>query len=104
MGWEIFNNIFQSDKDSMGAITDFPFNMNYNYGEDLREVPEDAVAMKKGVDWIQGKVDELEESEKVQQTILLSQLSGFARIVGDLDLAENSLVQALEILKEFIDY
>ena len=85
----------------MGAITDFPYNMNYNYGEDLKEVPEDAVAMKKGVDWLQGKIDELDESEKVQQTILLSQLSGFARIVGDLDLAENSLVQALEILKEF---
>ncbi len=85
----------------MAAITEFPFNMNFTYGDDLKEVPEDAVAMKKGADWLQEKIDELDESDKVQQTILLSQLSGFARILGDLDLAETSIVQAIEILKEF---
>lgn len=85
----------------MGVIKDFPFNMNYSSAENLLEVPEDAVAMKKGVDWLQQKIEELDASEKVQQTILLSQLSGYARIVGDIELAESSLSKAIEILKEF---
>lgn len=85
----------------MGIIKDFPFNMNYTCAENLREVPEDAVAMRKGVDWLQGKLDELDPNDKVQETILLSQLSSFARIIGDLELAESSLTKAIEILTEF---
>ncbi len=85
----------------MALIKEFPFNMNYSCGENLREIPEDAVAMKKGLDWLQAKIDDLDPTDKVQHTILLSQLSSYARIVGDLDLAEQSLIQAIEILKEF---
>ncbi len=85
----------------MGVIKEFPFNMNYSCAENLREVPEDAVAMKKGIDWLQTKIEGLEASDKVQQTILLSQVSTYARIVGDLDLAEQSLLKAIEVLKEF---
>ena len=85
----------------MAVIKDFPFNMEYTYAEDLREVPIDAVAMKKGLDWLEEKLSEVSDDDKVQQTILYSQLSGFARILGDLDLAEQYIVQALEILKEF---
>ncbi|MBC97918.1 MAG: hypothetical protein CME63_09220 [Halobacteriovoraceae bacterium] len=85
----------------MGIIKDFPFNMNYSYGEDLREVPDDAVAMKRGLEWLQDQLIEIPEEDKVQQTILLSQISGFARIIGDLDLAEQSLIQAIELLKDF---
>ena len=85
----------------MGIIKDFPFNMYYSYGEDLREVPDDAVAMKRGLEWLQDQLIEIPEEDKVQQTILLSQISGFARIIGDLDLAEQSLIQAIELLKDF---
>lgn len=93
----------------MGVIKDFPFNMNYSCAENLLEVPEDAVEMRKGVDWLQEKIQNLAGADnvndnvrdKVQETILLSQLSGLARIVGDIKLAEVSLLKAIDILKEF---
>lgn len=89
----------------MGVIKDFPFNMNYSCAENLLEVPEDAVEMRKGVDWLEEKIQSLEgpdkAKDKVQETILLSQLSGFARIIGDIELAESSLCKAIELLKEF---
>ena len=80
---------------------EYPHNMNYTYGRDLKEVPEDAVAMKKGLDWLLEKLESTPAEDKVELIKVNSQISNFARILGNLDLAETCIVDAISLLKEF---
>lgn len=74
--------------------------MNFSIGHDLREVPEDAVQMQKGVAWLEGELLKVRKNITVKEIGLVSQIGNFARILGDLDLAEQSFNKAIEVLEE----
>ena len=78
---------------------DMPFNMSFHYGDDLREVPDDPEQMRKGIEWLQERLDG-EGNDDIQQAALMSQIGVFSRILGDLDNAEQMLIQAHTLLKE----
>lgn len=81
-------------------VEDIPFNMKFNYGDDLREVPEDSEQMRKGLAWLQERLEEIGAEETAKASVLLNHISGFARIMGDFELAEKSIIDALRILEE----
>lgn len=80
--------------------SDIPFNMNFSYGDDLREVPEDSEQMRKGLDWLQDKIVELGPDDTKKAAVLLSQIGGYARIMGDLDLSEKCYLDAIKAFEE----
>lgn len=79
---------------------EIPFNMNFSYGDDLREVPEDSGQMKKGLDWLQDKLVELGPEDAVKAGALLTQIAGYARIMGDFKLSEKCFLDAIKIFEE----
>jgi len=81
-------------------LEDIPFNMKFDYGDDLREVPEDSEQMRKGLGWLQERLEETNAEEAAKASILLNHISGFARIMGDFDLAEKSILGAISILED----
>jgi tetratricopeptide (TPR) repeat protein len=78
---------------------EIPFNMNFTYGNDLREVPDDPEQMRKGVDYLKEKLEE-EQDGGAAEAALRSQLAGYCRIMGDLELAKEHYQKAKDILKE----
>lgn len=80
--------------------SDIPFNMEFSYGDDLREVPEDTHQMKKGVDWLQDKLVEIGPDDNKKAAVLLTHLGGFARIMGDYDLSEKCYLDAARAFEE----
>lgn len=80
--------------------SDIPFNMEFSYGDDLREVPEDTHQMKKGLDWLQDKLVELGPDDNKKAAVLLSHIGGFARIMGDFDLSEKCYLDAARVFEE----
>jgi tetratricopeptide (TPR) repeat protein len=80
-------------------MSKIPHNMNFAIGDDLREVPLDAVQMQKGLAWLENELLQERKSVSVKQAALLSQIGVYARILGDLDLAEKSFNDAIEVLE-----
>ncbi len=80
--------------------SDIPFNMNFSFGDDLREVPEDSEQMRKGLDWLQDKIVELAADEGSKAGVILSQIGGYARIMGDLSLSEKCYLDAIKVFEE----
>lgn len=79
---------------------EIPFNMNFLFGDDLREVPEDTEQMRKGLDWLQDKLVEIAADESAKAAVILSQIGGYARIMGDLKLSEKCYVDAIKVFEE----
>lgn len=82
--------------------SDIPYNMKFSYGDDLREVPEDSEQMRKGLDWLQDKIIELAPDDTKKAAVLLAQIGGYARIMGDFDLSEkcyHDAIKSFESLK-----
>jgi tetratricopeptide (TPR) repeat protein len=82
---------------------DIPFNMGFQYGNDLKEVPDDAIEMQKGVDFLNDQLKEHHELSKGKEAALLGQIGGYYRILGDLDKAEECLTKGKGILEEMGD-
>ncbi len=80
--------------------SDIPFNMNFSFGDDLREVPEDSHQMKKGLDWLQDKLVELGPEDNKKAAVILSHIGGYARIMGDLELSEKCYLDAIKVFEE----
>lgn len=80
--------------------SDIPFNMNFSYGDDLREVPEDSEQMRKGLDWLQDKVVELGPDDSKKAAVLLAQIGGYARIMGDFELSEKCYLDAIKAFED----
>lgn len=80
--------------------SDIPFNMKFSYGDDLREVPEDSEQMRKGLEWLQDKIVEVGSDDPKKSAVLLSQIGGYARIMGDFDLSEKCYLDAIKSFEE----
>ena len=65
----------------------------------MREVPDDAVQMQKGLAWLENELMTSKNQATPKEAALLSQIGVYARILGDLDLAEDSFNKAIEILE-----
>lgn len=79
---------------------DIPFNMNFSYGDDLREVPEDSEQMRKGLEWLQDKLVELGPEDAGKAAGLLTQIAGYARIMGDFPLSEKCFKDSIRVFEE----
>lgn len=78
---------------------EIPFNMEITYSDDLREVPESPDQMRKGLEWLKEKIPTSGEGDPKELGALLSLTAGYARIMGDLDYAEECASKALEIFE-----
>ncbi len=75
-----------------------PHNMNYYFGNDLREHPEDKIAFKKGIDYL---IKQLEQKEEViEQAKLLSKIGTYQRIAGFFNASLLHLKKAKQLLEE----
>lgn len=81
-------------------MSKIPFNMKYSIGDDLREVPDDAVQMQKGLLWLQENFSKMEDQKSPKAAATLSRIGTFARMLGDLEVAESSFQDSLVILEE----
>lgn len=82
-------------------LKDVPFNMNFTLGDDLRETPEDSLQMRQGLDFLIKKLDEENSDLSEDQIAMLKMtIAGTARIMGDLEHAEQMLVDACSYYKE----
>jgi len=75
-----------------------PHNMKYTIGDDLREVPDDWEAFKKGIIFLEKKLADVGTNlEKAQH---LSKLGVLNRIVGYLDISLRQLTDAQLIIRD----
>lgn len=79
---------------------DIPFNMEFSFGDDLREVPEDSEQMRKGLEWLQDKLVELGPEDSSKAALLLTQIAGYARIMGDYTLSEKCFLDSIRVFEE----
>lgn len=82
------------------AKIDIPFNMNYSYSDNLREVPEDSTQMLKGVDWLNEELIRVSPIDQLQSAMLLHMLCVYCRITGDYKSAETCGKDAIKVFKE----
>lgn len=72
--------------------------MNYNYGELLREVPEDAESMRQGVEFLEDRIAEsIGKKEKLK---LYSQLGFYQRLIGSYEESLQSFDEATHLVNE----
>lgn len=79
-------------------LSDIPFNMEFEVGEDLKEVPLDPGQMQKGTEWIKEKMAEKDIS-LAKSAVLMGHIGVFCRILGDLEQSELMLKEALVIFE-----
>lgn len=73
------------------------FNMDFYYAEDLREVPKNPEEMRRGIEQLKDSLEK--EDDELKRASLMSQIGSYARIFGDLDLAENMYNDALSVIE-----
>ncbi|KGX91698.1 hypothetical protein N781_04020 [Pontibacillus halophilus JSM 076056 = DSM 19796] len=80
-----------------------PFNMEYVYGKQLREVPVNADDMLKGTNYL---IDLLHNDlvEKRTKAKWCSWIGVYSRILGDVSVSEQYLLQSINLYKELDDY
>jgi tetratricopeptide (TPR) repeat protein len=79
-----------------------PYNVHYDFDENLREKPHDAKAMERGIDWLARQVEKM--GTDPHSAARLKGMHGvYCRIMGRLDEAEGSLDQAVALAKSILD-
>ncbi|MCP4913572.1 MAG: hypothetical protein GY909_10670 [Oligoflexia bacterium] len=79
-------------------MQDIPYNMNYDYGDLLREVPEDAESLRQGIEFLQDKIKEsIGKKEKLK---LYSQLGFYQRLLGSYQESLQSFDEATHLVNE----
>lgn len=79
---------------------EIPYNMKFFINNELNETPENLEEMKKGVSWLKDKSEEVDQNDLGKKANLLSQLAGYARIIGDYSLSEESFNMTIKILED----
>lgn len=83
-----------------------PFNLNYRFGADLREIPEDSSSMQAYVDLLIQKVREIPSpspnGDGARSLVkLLGEIGAYAKILGKLDAAERALEKSLSLIDRY---
>ncbi|MGB0929806.1 MAG: hypothetical protein ACPGVB_03465, partial [Chitinophagales bacterium] len=71
-------------------------NFRYRIGEDLREVPENLEEFKKGISILENEVETIQERKVKAQK--LSKLGVLYRIIGNLNISQNRLLEASKLI------
>jgi len=75
-----------------------PHNMQYTFGDDLREEPQDIIEFKKGIDYLLQKL--LQEENVFEQANLLSSIGVHQRIARNLEASLKHLLEARNLLED----
>ena len=78
-----------------------PFNMKFTYGDDMREVPEDATDLLKGIEWLNEELIRVSPVDTLQSAVILLNLCVYGRISGDYKAAQTCGLDALKVFSEY---
>ena len=75
-------------------MNDIPYNIDFSFDENLREIPLDAASMRRAIDHLETRL--IEESQDDYERMRLSGIVGtLHRILGDYDMAEEHINAAI---------
>lgn len=78
------------------------FNLNYKFGADLREIPENAKSMQSYLDFLQQalqRISEPPQEDQIRVSVkLLGEVGSYGKILRKLDLAQQALEKSLALI------
>lgn len=77
-----------------------PFNLNYKFNADLREVPEDRASMQAYIDFVLKELKKLQPDQIRLSVKFLGEVGSYARILGKNEVALQCLSKSLDLINE----
>lgn len=81
-------------------MTSPQFNINYKFGGDLREIPEDPASMQAYLDYLLTEIKKLKNDQPRLMVRLLGEVGSYARILGKIEAAHQALEKSLSLIDE----
>lgn len=76
------------------------FNLNYKYGADLREIPEDPASMQAYVDFLLRELKKLAPDLPRLSVKFLGEIGSYARMLGKTEAAHQALDKSLSLIDQ----
>ncbi|HRO67372.1 MAG TPA: hypothetical protein PL182_07400 [Pseudobdellovibrionaceae bacterium] len=76
------------------------YNLNYKYGADLREIPEDAASMQAYVDFLLTELKKLTAEQPRLSVKFLGEIGSYARMLGKTEAAHQALDKSLSLIDQ----
>lgn len=77
-----------------------PYNLNYKYGADLREIPEDPVSMQAYLDLLLTELKKLTAEQPRLSVKFLGEIGSYARLLGKTEAAQQALDKSLSLIDQ----
>lgn len=94
MSYNVDNLTLGDAREQVITMNDIPYNIDFSFDENLREIPQDPTAMRQAIDHLETRL--IEESQDDYERMRLSGIVGtLHRILGDYDMAEEHINAAI---------
>ncbi|MBX3039120.1 MAG: hypothetical protein KF789_00260 [Bdellovibrionaceae bacterium] len=81
-------------------MTSPQYNLNYKYGADLREIPEDPASMQAYVDLLLNELKKLTAEQPRLSVKFLGEVGSYARMLGKTEAAHHALEKSLTLIDQ----